>query len=55
MRNVAQHANRVSEARFGRLSVETPAKKMSASAPVLFTPAIAVVTAAALITAVGSV
>ena len=55
MRNVAQHANRVSEARFGRLSTGTPAKKMSASAPVLFTPAIVVVTAAALITAVGSV
>lgn len=55
MRNVAHHANRVSNARFGNLSETTPAKKMSDSAPVLFTPAIVVLGAAALITAVGSI
>ncbi|WP_187399579.1 hypothetical protein [Micromonospora sp. AP08] len=55
MRNVARHANRVSNVRFGSLSEATPAKKMSDSAPVLFTPAVAVFGAAALITAVGSI
>ncbi|GAA2709329.1 hypothetical protein ACFY2R_01800 [Micromonospora olivasterospora] len=55
MRNVARHANRVSTARFGSLTAGAPAKKMADSAPVLFTPAVAVLGAAALITAVGSI
>jgi hypothetical protein len=53
MRNVARHANQVSSAQFGNLSANTSAKKMTASSPVLATPAVFVV--AALITAVGSI
>jgi hypothetical protein len=43
MLTVTRHANQVTDEKFGRLSKDTAAKKMSASAPVLFTPVIALV------------
>lgn len=56
MYDVANHANGISNDRFGKLSADSPAKKMTATTPVLFTPTVlVVVTPAALITAVGSV
>jgi hypothetical protein len=56
MYDVASHANSISDDKFGKLSADSPAKKMTATTPVLFTPTVLiVVTPAALITAVGSV
>ncbi|WP_165949752.1 hypothetical protein [Micromonospora sp. KC207] len=56
MYDVVSHANGISEEKFGKLSADSPAKKMTATTPVLFTPAaVTVLVPAALITAVGSV
>jgi hypothetical protein len=56
MLDVAAHANSVSPRDFGSLAPDAPARKLSASAPVMLLPAaIVVLGAAAVITAIGSI